>query len=74
MPRVTRIFIRRALFYLALDMGASFMPNIGWVWSIAVFFVLLNSVSYVAGRCVPAHYVFPTNVCALRCSWYPSPA
>ena len=32
---------------LAANIGATFMPSIGWVWAIAVFFVLVNSVSYV---------------------------
>lgn len=32
---------------IAANVGATFMPSIGWVWAIAFFFVLLNSLSYV---------------------------
>lgn len=32
---------------VAANIGATFMPSIGWVWAIAVFFVLVNSLSYV---------------------------
>lgn len=32
---------------IAANIGASFMPSIGWVWAIALFFVLVNSLSYV---------------------------
>ena len=33
---------------IAANIGATFMPSVGWVWAIALFFILLNSLSYVA--------------------------
>jgi len=32
---------------IAANIGASFMPSIEWIWAIAAFLVLINSLSYV---------------------------
>ena len=32
----------------AANIGATFQPNIGWVWAMAAFFIMVNSLSYVA--------------------------
>ena len=39
---------------IAANIGMSWMPTLGWVWGMALFFVLLNSLSYV----VILHAVF----------------
>ena len=39
---------------IAANIGMSWMPTLGWVWAMALFFVMLNSLSYV----VILHAVF----------------